>query len=135
MEWRDVSREADYEEHVWAARQRLAEAPKGREADPHLRSGRHVMGYRIEANDGPIGHLADFLFDRETWAVCYAVVDTRNWLPARNVLISPERIRSMDSRKRSVVVNMRRDAIRDSPTYAADHLLDKGPPTRGCTST
>lgn len=129
MEWRDVSREADYEEHVWAARQRLAEAPKGREADPHLRSGRQVMGYRIEANDGPVGHIADFLFDRD------AVVDTRDWLLAKRVLISPERIRSVDSHKRSAVVNMRRDAVRDSPTYAPDRLLDKASPTRGRTST
>lgn len=123
------------EQDVWAARQRLAEAPKGQEADPHLRSSRHVVGYRIEASDGAIGHIEDLLFDPETWAIRSAVVHTRNWLPGKRVLISPERIRGVDWRRRSVVVDMCRDAVRDSPAYAPDRLLGKAPPTRRRTST
>jgi uncharacterized protein YrrD len=106
------------ESQAWAARQRRA--PEERAADAHLRSSRHVMGYHIEASDAPIGHIEDFLFDEETWAIRYAVVDTRNWLPGDHVLIPTEQIRSVNWAERSVAVDMRRDAIRTSPTYDPD---------------
>jgi len=120
-----VERPTD-DEHVWAARQRSAQTPKGRAVDADLYSAREVMGYRIEAQDGTIGHLADFLFDPETWAVCFAVVHIRNRLRGQRVLISPEQIRRVDCSKRRVWVDMRRDAVRDSPGYAPDRLLGKG---------
>ncbi len=122
------------EEQAWAARQRPA-TEKERAADAHLRSSRHVMGYHIEASDAPIGHVEDFLFDEETWAIRYAVVDTRNWLPGDHVLISPERIRSVNWAERSVVVDMRRDEIRDSPTYDPDRASLKASSTSQHTSS
>jgi hypothetical protein len=116
------------EAQAWAARQRpAAEVHKERAADAHLRSSRHVMGYHIEASDAPIGHVDDFLFDEETWAIRYAVVDTRNWLPGDHVLVSPERIRSVNWAERSVVVDMTRGAVRDSPTYDPDRGSPKVP--------
>ena len=124
------------EGQAWAARQRTAtEVQKERPADAHLRSSRHVMGYHIEASDAPIGHIEDFLFDEETWAIRYAVVDTRNWLPGDHVLISPERIRSVNWAERSVVVDMRREAVRHSPTYDPDRRSLKVSSTSRHTSS
>jgi hypothetical protein len=104
---------------------RSREAPAGRETgvevaeagDPHLRSTREVTGYHIESPDGEIGHLHDFIVDDYTWAIRYLVVDTRNVLPGRKVLVSPtwvEDIRWNDSRVRVVLF---RDEIRGSPEY------------------
>ena len=112
-----------------AERQQTTEVPE-RRGDEHLRSSRHVIGYHIEASDAAIGHIEDFLFDDETWAIRYAVVDTRNWLPGKLVLISPERISNVNWAERSVVVDMRREAVRNSPTYdpAVDletHIMPK----------
>jgi len=39
--------------------------------DPNLRSARDVMGYYINATDGDIGHVEDFLVDDETWAILH----------------------------------------------------------------
>ncbi len=49
--------------------------------DPHLRSTRDVTGHHIQAADGEIGHVEDFIIDVEAWAIRYLVVDTRNWWP------------------------------------------------------
>ena len=57
--------------------------------DPHLRSMNEVVGYHIEANDGEIGHVEDFFVDDRAWCIRYMLVDTRNWLPGRKVLVSP----------------------------------------------
>jgi hypothetical protein len=55
----------------------------------HLRSVKEVIGYHIQATDGDIGHVEDFVVDDEVWALRYVVVDTRNWLPGRKVLWYP----------------------------------------------
>jgi hypothetical protein len=47
--------------------------------DPHLRSAHEVTGFYIEATDGDIGHVEDFIIDDESWEIRYMVVDTQNW--------------------------------------------------------
>lgn len=91
-------------------------------ADAHLRSSRVVQGYHIRASDDSVGHAADFLFDEETWAIRYLIADTRNWLPGKHVLISPQRIRGVDWTDREFRVNLTRRQIERSPEYEAGHL-------------
>src|ERR1044071_4192956 len=63
------------------AEERRAEREEA--GDLHLRSAANVTGYHIEARDGEIGHVEDFIIDAETWEIRYMVVDTRNWLPGK----------------------------------------------------
>ena len=56
--------------------------------DPHLRSTEAVTGYHIHAKDGEIGHVADFLIEDADWSIHYLVVDTKNWWPRKQVLVS-----------------------------------------------
>jgi hypothetical protein len=86
-------------------------------ADPHLRSSADVLGCRIEAGDGGIGHIDDFLFDERSWAIRFVVVDTRNWLPGRLVLIAPAWIERIDWDERRAHVRMTREAVKSSPPY------------------
>lgn len=86
-------------------------------ADPHLRSSDEVRGYHIEATDGDIGHIEDFLFDDRTWQIRFVVADTQNWLPGRLVLLSPESIADIDWNARHVKVKVSREAVRQSPPY------------------
>jgi uncharacterized protein YrrD len=85
--------------------------------DPHLRSAKEVIGYNVEATDDGIGHIDDFLFDDETGKIRYAVVDIRNWLPGKHVLISPQWIREVNWSESRVFVNVTREAVRTSPEY------------------
>jgi len=52
--------------------------PQPEMEDAHLRSTAEVRGYYIEAIDGEIGHVEDFIVDDESWAIRYMVVDTVN---------------------------------------------------------
>ncbi len=54
-----------------------------------------MIGSYIEAKDGDIGHVEDFIIDDTAWAVRYMIVDTVNWLPGKKVLVSPRWIQSM----------------------------------------
>jgi len=93
--------------------------------DPHLRSTSAVSGYKMEALDGEIGHLDDFVIDDETWAIRYLVVSTRNWWPGGKVLISPQWIERVDWKEASISVNLSRDAIKRSPEYTEDALITR----------
>jgi hypothetical protein len=84
-------------------------------ADLHLHSSDEVIGYYIEATDGGIGHIDDFLFDERSWAIRDAVVDTRNWLPGRLVLIAPQSIESVDWSRRRAGVRVSPEVVKTSP--------------------
>ncbi|NLF32550.1 MAG: PRC-barrel domain containing protein [Planctomycetes bacterium] len=85
--------------------------------DPHLRSVGEVTGYRIHATDGEIGHVEEFFVRTGAWIIRYIGVDTRNWLPARKVLISPAWIDRISWSRGEVFVRAGRDDVRDSPRY------------------
>ena len=93
------------------------EEPPRREGDEHLRSAGEVTGYHIGATDGEIGHVEELLIERESWAVRYLVVDTRNWWPGRMVLVAPHWARSISWADREVHVDLRRRQIEESPEY------------------
>ena len=93
--------------------------------DPNLRSARAVMGYYINATDGDIGHVEDFLVDDETWAIRYIIVDTRNWLPGRRVLVSPEWIKEVSWQDSKVYVDLSKRHIEAAPEFDPSMPLDR----------
>jgi len=90
--------------------------------DHNLRSSHHVSGYRIQATDGEIGHVDDFIIDDVTWGIRYLVVDTLNWWPGKKVLISPKWIDRVSWGESKVFVGLLRDTIKKSPEYTAESL-------------
>ena len=90
--------------------------------DPHLRSTRDVTGHDIQAIDGEIGHVEDFIIDDETWAIRYLVIDTRNWWPGKKVLVSPRWIDRVSWSESKVFVNLSREEIKNSPEYTEESL-------------
>jgi sporulation protein YlmC with PRC-barrel domain len=93
--------------------------------DPHLRSTDNVCGYQIQALDGEIGHVEDFIIDDETWAIRYLIVGTRNWWPGKKVLVSPQWIERVSWSESKVFVNLSREAIKRSPEYTEASLLTR----------
>jgi hypothetical protein len=98
-------------------RQRELEAAVQREGDIHLRSTRAVEDYDIEARDGTIGHVSDFVIDDDTWTMRYFIVATRNWLPGKHVLIAPTWISDIDWHRLRVSVDLTRDEVKAAPTF------------------
>jgi hypothetical protein len=88
--------------------------------DPHLRSTHDVEGHRIQALDGEIGHVKDFVIDDESWAIRYLIMDTQNWWPGEKVLISPRWIDSISWEDSRVIVGVTRAAIKECPEFDED---------------
>jgi uncharacterized protein YrrD len=92
-------------------------AAKERDDDPHLRSSRVVTGYHIQATDGDIGHVEDFLVDDQSWTIRYLLVDTTNWWAGKKVLVAPAWIERVDWAESKVHVTVTRAQIETSPEY------------------
>lgn len=93
--------------------------------DPHLRSTESVTDYNIEAKDGGIGHVEDFIVDDETWAIRYLIIDTKNWWGGKKVLISPQWIERISWDDMKVFVNLSQERIKQSPEYSEDLLITR----------
>lgn len=94
------------------------------EQQSHLQSCREVDSYHVHAIDGDIGHVTDLIFDEATWVIRYLVVDTRNWIPGRKVLITPDRVRRTHAADRRLDVALTREQIRNAPAYDHDEPID-----------
>ena len=93
--------------------------------DDQLHNTADVNGYDIQASDGEIGDVKDFIIEEETWAIRYLIVDTGSWLPGKKVLIAPQWIERVGWEDSKVFVNLTRDAIEQSPEYAKDSLISR----------
>lgn len=94
-----------------------APLPEKETGDSHLWSTHDVTGYHVEATDGELGHVADFIVDLETWAIVYVEISTRNWLPGKKVLLSPQWIKTVDWDDAKVYAALTREAIQKAPEY------------------
>ncbi|MCA0989171.1 PRC-barrel domain-containing protein [Guptibacillus algicola] len=93
--------------------------------DNHLRSTKEVSNYHIQATDGEIGHVEDFIFDDKTWKLRYFVVDTKDLLHGKKVLLSTEWIDDIHWTDRSVVVNVTKEKIENAPEYLLNEPLTR----------
>lgn len=93
--------------------------------DTYLRRTHGVTGHRIQAANGEIGHVVDFIIDDETWAIRYLLIDTRNLWPGKKVLISKRWIERISWLESKVIVNLPIEVIKLSPKYTEESLLTR----------
>jgi hypothetical protein len=107
-------------------REERKEAAQRKKAwDHHLRSTHDVNGHDIQATDGEIGHVDDFIIDDEAWAIRYLIVVTRNWWPGKKVLVAPRWIERVSWSESKVFVNLVREEIKQSPEYTEESVITR----------
>src|SRR5580658_6958132 len=84
-----------------------------------------IKGYAIEASDGQIGTVSDFLFDDVSWLVRWLVVDTGNWLSGRKVLLPPSALGRLDAKEEEFSVKLTRQQVKDSPEIDTDRPVSR----------
>lgn len=93
--------------------------------DPHLRSTKDVDGHSIQALDGEVGHVEDFVIDDETWTIRYLIVGTRNWWPGKKVLIATRSVDRINWEDSTVYLRLMRATIQESPEYSEGLLITR----------
>jgi len=97
----------------------------GAKWDSHLRSAKEVRGYRVEAIDGQVGHLDNFLMEVETWAIRYLVVNTGGRLKKHEVLFTPKLVDQVKWAEANVYVNASRQLMETAPEYTVSDQIDR----------
>lgn len=90
---------------------------------PALRDSGEVIGYRLQARDGELGHVYDLVLDDQDWTVRYFVVDTRNWWPGKKVLIAPAWVDRVSWVDQAIFVGLGRERIQTAPPYHPDQII------------
>lgn len=87
--------------------------------DRHLRSCQAVIGHRLHANDGTIGHVDDFLIDEKGWGIQQLIVApwSRSLPEKARVLIAPQLVSAISWPNATVSVDLPREAVLESPSH------------------
>lgn len=88
-------------------------------AERSLQSLEEVLTFGVEAADGSVGQVGDFILDDDSWTLPYLVVDGRDGLIGRRVLLATERVGQIDWGERHVRLL--------SPSWEVEDLPDFDP--------
>jgi hypothetical protein len=100
--------------------------PQPERADAHLRNTQAVNGYHLQASDGIIGHVCDFMMDDQSWAISQLVIKTGHRFSGKEVLIPTSKVARFSFDESTVFVNLTKDAVEKSPEQ---HLVSIGAAT------
>lgn len=99
------------------------------EADPEhqehvLRSADELRHYRVTFRDSPpeeeAGSVTDLVLDTETWAVPYLILQNREWLPSRKILVPREKVIRTEWKEHAIHLDITEDALEQAPGLEED---------------
>jgi hypothetical protein len=90
-------------------------AKKHKTADAHLRSTNAVRGYHLQASDGIIGHICDFMIGENSWVIGELVIKTGHRFSGNEVLLPVSRVSRISYEESTVFVNLTKEAVERSP--------------------
>jgi hypothetical protein len=92
-----------------------ASGPQPERADAHLRSTQAVGGYHLQASDGTIGHVCDYMMDAPSWAIRQLVIKTGHRFSGNEVVIPVSKVDRISWDESKVFVNLTKAAILQAP--------------------
>ena len=86
--------------------------------DAHLRSTRAIASYSVEASDGVIGQVADFMIDGRTWMIREIVVDCGHWYAGNKIMIPTGKVSRISYDDDAIYVDSTKNALREASVSA-----------------
>ncbi len=84
---------------------------KQRVPDSHLRSTRAIAGYSVEASNGGIGQVADFMIDWRTWMIREIVVECGHWYSGNKIAIPTDKVSRISYDDSAIYVDSSKNAL------------------------
>ena len=91
--------------------QALVTANYGEGDDAHLRSTKTVMGYHLQAMDGIIGPVCDFMMDPKSWASRLLVIKIGHRFSGKEVQIPISKVDRISYEESAVCVSLTIEAV------------------------
>ncbi|MGA9651499.1 PRC-barrel domain containing protein [Pedobacter sp.] len=89
----------------------------GEPGNPHLRSSDALTGYQIQASDGPIGQLVDFIIETDGWSITDFVVDMGTWLSSKKVLLPVRTVIEINWSSKDVSLALQVQEVKQAHPY------------------
>jgi hypothetical protein len=105
----------DLPAHFFPGEPAKAAVPPPEGADAHLRSTLAVQGYLIQATDGIIGYICDFMMDDKSWAIDQLVIKIGHRFSGKEVLIPTRKVSRISYDESTVFVNLTQEAVGQCP--------------------
>jgi len=86
-------------------------------ADARLRSTQAISGYHLQATDGIIGHVCDFLMDGKSWAISGLVIKTGHRFTGKEVQLAVNEVERISYEDSTVFVKLTKEAVEKCPEY------------------
>ncbi|MDQ6801525.1 MAG: PRC-barrel domain-containing protein [Acidobacteriota bacterium] len=90
-----------------------------------LRKLRDLEEFVVEASDGEVGTVKDFLVDDDSWTIKHLVVQTGGFFDGRRVLISPASFRQADWEGNRFLLALTVDKVKNSPSVDVDKPVSR----------
>lgn len=85
-----------------------------------------IRGWNVYGrNDEKLGEVDDVIFDHESGAIRYVVVDTGGWFSGKKFLVPPHRLHASASHEKHFAVNLDKQQIQSLPEYKESDLESK----------
>jgi hypothetical protein len=92
-------------------------------ADAHLRSTKAVDGYCLQARDGIIGHICDFMMDDQNWVIGQLVIKTGHRFSGKENEILTSQVERISWDESKVFSRLTKAEVEQSPAH---HLAPIG---------
>jgi hypothetical protein len=89
-------------------------------------------GFALEASDGRLGTVVDFLFDDVSWKLHWLVIDCGTWLKRRKVLIDPSAVSYTALEDEEFNVELTKAQVEGSPEWLEDQPVSRQMQSRLC---
>jgi hypothetical protein len=89
-----------------------------------LFSSRDLRNFDIQATDGTIGDIEDFIVDDRSWSLRYLAIDASSWMSGKKVLVPCQLIETIDERNRVVRIDQSKEALKNAPAYDPSHAVE-----------
>ncbi len=87
-------------------------------ADSHLRSTRSIAGYSVEASDGVIGEVVDFMIDGRTWMIGEIVVECGHWYDGKKMMIPTGKVSRISYEDEAIFVDATKSVLTEAALSA-----------------
>jgi hypothetical protein len=97
-----------------------------KEDETYLRSAKELFGYQMNAMDGEVGEVMDFIVEDEDWQIQYMVVDASALADSdKQVLVALEWIERIDVARKELFVELDQEAIELSPDFDPNRPINR----------
>ena len=93
--------------------------------DHQLRSTSASTGNNIEALDGEVGCIDDFIIDDQTWSIRYMVVNSADWWAGHKLLVAPPWISKLNWGDAKIFININRAPFESLEEFTSIDMLSR----------